>query len=153
LPTGERRTVHDYFEAAYRGLGARSSAKGKPGPVVFGPDGLRAEFSVGVDASRVRTVSYRCTTCVTLVAMCEHLTELVSGLAISEANRWTAEGLLALHPEIPAERRERAHLAVAAFHAALSNSTKEKNNESGVHFFDAGAHRVLQTGQNDSSAA
>lgn len=109
------RTVYDYFGRAC----ARGRALASTGPVVRAPDGTQASFRVESDGERVSFIQYRCTTCVTLVALSEHLSELLTGVTMTEARAYTAERLLSFHPEIPAERRDRADLAIAALHAAL----------------------------------
>ena len=81
--------------------------------IATGPDG------------RIAAASYRCTTCFTLVALCEHLAELVSGETAAAAGSWTAERLLAFHHEVPAARQTRAALAVSAMQSAVQNSLRE----------------------------
>lgn len=110
-------TVYDYFQRACR----RDSDRfcGISGEQCFDSDGNSAEFRLDARDGRIRSAQYRCTTCVTLVALCEHLAEVLTGSALDEASSWTPERLLALHPEIPAMRRDRATLAVMAVQSAL----------------------------------
>jgi NifU-like protein involved in Fe-S cluster formation len=70
---------------------------------------------------RIEAVEYRCTSCMTLVAMCEHVAEQLRGATVDEARALSAGELLSRHPEVPLVRRSRAHLAVAAAHAALED--------------------------------
>ena len=112
-------TLHDYFEAAYRNPRPRNGASGA---TVRGQDGLQAAFIIKISGNRLTGAAYHCSTCVTLVALCEHLAGLIAGRTVSEARRWTAGDLLAMHPEIPPERLDRAHLAIAALRAALPGS-------------------------------
>jgi len=67
-----------------------------------------ASFQVELEAGRITRAVYRCTTCVTLVALCEHLAELAVGSSVEEAAAWEAQLLLRRHPEVPRERRDRA---------------------------------------------
>jgi hypothetical protein len=114
-----RGTVFDYFQNAFRRLPQRTESPVPLGPLILGPGRLCAAFHVPHAAGRLERVAYRCTSCATLVALCEHLSELASGRTFAEARCLDASALLALHPEIPAGRRDRSALAVAAFRAAL----------------------------------
>ena len=64
-------------------------------------------------------IEYRCTTCVTLVALCEHVAEDLRGVGLDRARELTAADILKLHPEIPYSRHSRADLATAAVRAAI----------------------------------
>ena len=75
-------------------------------------------FRFEADGERITKADYRCTTCVTLVALCEHLAELAEGMRLSDAARYEPEVLIGKHPEIPPERRDRAGLAAEALRAA-----------------------------------
>lgn len=116
-------TLTDFFERACRR--ERGTPFGMPGEPHLDPDGNSALFwlSLGKDR-RIATVQYRCTTCFTLVALCEHLAELVRGVSPEAAAGWTPERLLSLHPEIPVYRRDRAKLAVAAMQSAAARQSK-----------------------------
>lgn len=92
------------------------------GPVALGPDGNCASFHLELKRSRIVKAAYRCTTCVTLVAFCEHLSELAIGLSVEHALSLDAEHLLLYHREVPAERRDRALLAVNALKSAIHDS-------------------------------
>ena len=109
--------VYDYFTQALRR--SRGPLIGTPGHVVFGADGVQALFAIDGAAGRIAAATYRCTTCVTLVAFCEHLAELVHGATLEQAASLRAADLLALHREVPDGRTDRASVAVAALHAAL----------------------------------
>ena len=109
--------VYDYFtQALHR---SRGPLTGTVGDVVLGADGVQAVFALDAAAGRIDAAAYRCTTCVTLVALCEHLAELVQGATPEQAATLRADDLLALHREVPESRSDRAWLAVAALHAAL----------------------------------
>lgn len=111
-----RRDVYHYFQQAYRRQLPPLSS-----PLRFiNEDGLQAAFAISIcGVGRIERVDYRCTTCVTLVALCEHVAEQLSGATLQEARALDAGQLLKLHPEIPAGRRSRAHLALNAARAAL----------------------------------
>jgi NifU-like protein involved in Fe-S cluster formation len=92
------------------------------GPLVYGPDRNCALFNLDFERARIVKAVYRCTTCVTLVAFCEHLSELVVGMPAERALKLDAEHLLRHHREVPAGRRDRAFLAVNALKIAVQYS-------------------------------
>jgi hypothetical protein len=92
---------------------------GRSGDRVQSGDGVSAVFYIDTVGERLEIVNYRCSTCVTLVAFCEHLREMIKGTTLSDAMRVTAADLLSLHKEVPAERHGRAALAVQAMHSAV----------------------------------
>lgn len=115
-----RRDVHHYFQQALR---RRSQANVFAAAFIADEDAQAAfNFRIG-SAQRIAQIDYRCTTCVTLVALCEHLAEHLEGETVQQARTLTAETLLALHPEIPACRTSRAQLALAAVRAGLENAS------------------------------
>ena len=113
-------TVYDYLQ---RALTRRvdPTMRAPRGPLVTSEDdaALSALFAIAVENGRVASANYRCTTCATLVALCEHTAELIRGLPLDAARRLTSDDLLSLHPEIPSARRDRAALAIRAAHGAL----------------------------------
>jgi NifU-like protein involved in Fe-S cluster formation len=112
-------TVQDYFERALRR--AADPPSGIPGEPCFDRDGATAQFWISADASgRIAAARYRCTTCMTLVALCEHLAELVEGKTVGAARSRTAERLLSLHREVPPVRQSRASLAISAMQSAVA---------------------------------
>jgi len=112
-------TIYEYLQRAFR----RPPAPLPPG-AAWCHDGDRnlVAFGARLECGRIIALGYRSTTCATLLALCEHLAEMVPGMTSAEALAYSAEDLLALHPEIPAGRRARAYLAVRALHAGLSLS-------------------------------
>lgn len=116
------RTIYDYFQrACYRVL---ESPRGEAGLTVYDPDGNSVVFWLEIARSRVASVQYKCTTCVTLLGLCEHLCEILVGKPLSELASFRAEDLLALHPEIPPERQSRAELAIEALRSAVKKSSR-----------------------------
>lgn len=89
-------------------------------------EGNRAAFALQLAGAMVQGAEYRCTTCVTLVALCEHLRQAVIGATLPSASRWTAGTLIHLHPEIPECRHNRAHLAIRALHCAVQAARNEE---------------------------
>lgn len=113
-----RRDVHYYFQKA-----CRRQLRPLTAPIRFIADrDMQAGFALQLGtAQQIDLIEYRCTTCMTLVALCEHLAEELNGSTVADARSLTPERMLALHPEIPDSRSSRALLAVAAVHAALEN--------------------------------
>ncbi len=113
-------TIYDYFQRACRKPDAGAPAG--PVNVIRADDGNCAGFQLELNEERIAGARYKCTTCVTLVALCEHLSELVVGMRADEAAEIRPELLLRLHPEMPEAKRDRAGLAVRALRAALGAS-------------------------------
>jgi NifU-like protein involved in Fe-S cluster formation len=64
-------------------------------------------------------MNFRATTCITLIAYSELIAELVTGQNAREAAAIEAADLVALLPDVPLLKRDRALLAIDAFRAAL----------------------------------
>ena len=115
-------TIYDYFQrACHRGL---EDPRGEAGQTIYDSDGNSAVFWLEMARSRVAGVQYKCTTCITLLALCEHLCEILVGKSVSELREFKAEDLLAYHPEIPPERQDRAQLAIDALQSAVKKQSK-----------------------------
>jgi NifU-like protein involved in Fe-S cluster formation len=114
------RTVYDYFQRANKRTFDRFN--GISGAKCVDVEGNSAIFWLESADGRIVAAEYKCTTCCTLVALCEHLAEALTGVTFDDARQWTAEQLLALHPEIPPVRQDRAMLAVSAVQSALQKS-------------------------------
>jgi hypothetical protein len=113
-----RLTVYDYFIRAMRQ--PATALSGCTGEALKSADGAAVVFSADAIDGHIAVVGYKCTSCVTLVALCEHLSDLIRGRAPDEAIQVAAGDLLALHSEIPLERRDRAAIAVDAMRSAVS---------------------------------
>ena len=112
-----RQDVYYYFQQACR----REVSPEVPQRWIS-EDDVTAGFRLRVGkAGRIDQADYRCTTCMTLVAMCEHAAESLRGATLDEARTRSAGDLLDRHPEVPPIRHSRAHLAVAAVQAALED--------------------------------
>lgn len=92
--------------------------RGTMGPLIE-EEGVRARYCLECEAGTVISAEYECTTCVTLVAFCEHLRQWAPGHTIEDAAALGYEELLALFPEVPPGRRDRARLALRALQAAF----------------------------------
>lgn len=123
-----RLDVHGCFE---RGLATRRAAPlAHEGPRVEA-GGLWAAFSLRHDGDGL-ALRFRATACTTLVAYCQALVELLEDCEPAQATAMEPAALAAALPGVPAPRRDRAVLAVAALRAALAGAethTYENNRE------------------------
>lgn len=101
------------------------------GPVASA-DGLEAAFSLCHDGGRLVETRFRCTSCITLVAYCEALRRVTLGCPLAEAGTVGSGELVTMLASVPAARRDRAVLAVAAFRSALlaAHDTNRKESTS-----------------------
>lgn len=118
-----RRNVSDLFDRGRRR--ARQSPLPIQGDEHRDPNGLAARFSLAVEGGRLLNVSFKATTCITLIAYCELITELTGGESIPQAARLSVADLIAELPDVPALKRDRAPLAVAAFRDSLAAAWTE----------------------------
>lgn len=95
--------------------------RGAAGETVRDADGTFACFRLEAEQGRIVSAQYRCTSCMTLVGLCEHLAHILPGLTPEEA---LGINLLGMHPEIPAARRDRADLALRAMRSAVRQQTE-----------------------------
>ncbi|MCP4582481.1 MAG: hypothetical protein GY839_12795 [candidate division Zixibacteria bacterium] len=111
------RKVIDYFDQGYR----RSRDHKLPfrGKTVKNSSKLAAQFNVDVLDDHIRAINYKCTTCVTLIAYCERLAELATGLSLKEARQIAPPDLIITFPEVPSYKYDRANLAVQALLSAV----------------------------------
>ena len=116
-------TVYDYFQRACRR--DQEQLRGITGDKCVDSEGNSALFALVLEGSgRIRAAQYRCTTCVTMFALCERLAEELTGATVTDASTWTANRLLSLHPEVPPVRHDRAMLAVFAVQSAVRKYTE-----------------------------
>lgn len=115
------KTIYDYFHQAVRRPG--NTLTDLRSVVLFGEEGTCAAFELRHCEGKISEVRFKCTTCFTLVALCEHIAELAAGMSVAEAQEISPERLLELHPEVPMRLANRANLATMAFRAALRNTT------------------------------
>jgi hypothetical protein len=84
--------------------------RGIPGTPVTDGDGNTVQFWIDDLGA-----TYRASTCVTLVALCEDILD-------HQGEATSAAALLARHPEIPASRQNRAAMVADAFNSAVQHS-------------------------------
>ena len=110
--------VYEYFQRACRR--EHPDPGGVAGDPVSDPDDNTVLFWLeATPGGRLVAAEYRCTTCVTLVSLCEHLAELLPGTTTGEAAEFSARSLLELHPGIPESKQGRASLAIEAMQSAI----------------------------------
>jgi NifU-like protein involved in Fe-S cluster formation len=116
-----RHTVSELFERGFR----RNRAAPLPieGEQLTDAEGNAARFSIDVADSKIARLGFRATSCATLIAYCEFIAESVPGFGIEIARELTAANLVEALPGVPALKRERAMLAIAAFRAALTTAS------------------------------
>jgi hypothetical protein len=116
----KRRTVHEYFGLASRGL--RNLELPVRGDLIRSDKRLLAQFLLDVEQGRIRAASYKCTTCVTLMAYCELLAEALEGASLGEVMKLTPMELIVAVPGVPPNRHDRARLAVKAVRSAAERA-------------------------------
>jgi NifU-like protein involved in Fe-S cluster formation len=116
-----RLTVSELFERGFRRN--RTAPLTIEGAAFADADGNTARFSVDVTGDTIAGVSFRASSCATLIAYCEYLAEVTSGFRLDIASAFTAASLVEALPGVPALKRARAVLAVAAFRAALAQAS------------------------------
>ena len=108
-------TVYDYFQRALR----REPAVLAADPVTVDDHSAAFDFQVR-SSGTIHKANYRCTSCVTLMALCQHASELMCGRNVADALALTPDDLFALHPEVPSLHRSRAELVVRAIQQAVN---------------------------------
>src|SRR6186997_1315915 len=108
-----RRNVSDLFDRGRHR--SRQPPLAVEGDEHRDPNGLSARFSLATEDGRLARIGFRATTCITLVAYCELIAELMSGADIPRAARLSPAELMSELPDVPALKRDRAPLAIAAF--------------------------------------
>ena len=130
-----RLTVVELFERGFRRN--REAQRAITGAPCSGAEDNTASFSLDAAAGRITAVGFQASCCATLIAYCECLAEITPGFRFEIARGLTAANLIDSVPGVPALKRDRAVLAIAAFRAALlaADDLKrgEPNNESRLH--------------------
>jgi hypothetical protein len=124
-----RRTVSELFERGFRRR--REPPLSIEGAPCSDADGNSACFSLEVTGGTIANVSFRASSCATLIAYCEYLAEVVPGLRLELARELTAANLIDGLTGVPALKRDRAVLAVAAFRTALLTASSHPQTEIG----------------------
>ena len=113
-------TTYEYFERACRR--AHEPLRGRAGEQITGDDGNCAVFWIEARDGRITGAQYKCTTCSTLIALCEHLSELVIGLEPAAVLDMTEEQIIALHAGIPEAKLRTVALALGALKSAVQGA-------------------------------
>jgi hypothetical protein len=104
-------SVYDLFHAALR----RSREDMiHPGALIRDEDGAVVCFSISSDSGVVMRAEFRCTTCATLVAVCELLRVRSVGMHVDTIAQWRVSDVVAWLPGIPESRWPRIALALRA---------------------------------------
>jgi NifU-like protein involved in Fe-S cluster formation len=110
-------SVADLFERGFR----RNRAAPLPlAGARCADQGLVASFSLDLTAGRLAAIGFHASSCVTLLAYCEYLVETLIGQSPQAAQAISPADIVAALPGVPALKRDRARLAVAALRAALA---------------------------------
>lgn len=122
-----RRTVSELFERGFR----RNRAAPLPieGAQLTDAEGNAARFSIDIAGGKIAGAGFRASSCATLIAYCEFIAEIVPGFRPEIARELTAANIVEALPGVPALKRERAMLAVAAFRAALVTTERVASSE------------------------
>ena len=114
-----RLTVSELFEHGFR----RNRATPLPieGQSCTDAEGNSARFSIDVADGKIAGIGFRASSCATLIAYCELIAEIARGFRLEIARELTAANLVEALPGVPALKRNRAMLAIAAFRAALAS--------------------------------
>jgi NifU-like protein involved in Fe-S cluster formation len=112
-----RLSVNELFERGFRRN--RQTPLAIQGEECAGADDNRARFSFAIIDGRIESASFRASCCATLIAYCEYLAEIAPGFSLTIARELTAQNLADAVPGVPALKRDRAVLAIAAFRSAV----------------------------------
>jgi hypothetical protein len=130
-----RLTVSELFERGFRRN--REAPRAIVGVVCVGAEDNTAAFSLDVTSGRILAVGFRVSCCATLIAYCEYIAAIATGFQLAIARELTAANLVDSVPGVPALKRDRAVLAIAAFRAAVMAADQfqrgELDNESRLH--------------------
>jgi hypothetical protein len=112
-----RLTVGELFERGFRrNREAQLAIEGEP---CTGAEDNTACFSLDAVDGKIAAVGFRASCCATLIAYCEYIAQIAPGFRFEIARGLTAQNLVEGLPGVPALKRDRALLAIAAFRAAL----------------------------------
>jgi NifU-like protein involved in Fe-S cluster formation len=124
-----RMTVSELFE---RGLRRNRDA---PLPIRgdcrTDAEGNRASFSCDVADAKIVAIGFQVSPCATLIAYCELIAQTLPGRTVDLAQALTPRDLAEQLPGVPALKRGRAVLAIAAFRAALALAANSSSSHSG----------------------
>jgi NifU-like protein involved in Fe-S cluster formation len=112
-----RFTVSELFERGYRRN--RETPLPLQGEAIVDAEGNSVRFSLVVSGEKVAETRFQATSCTTLIAYCEAVSQLLTGFSADIAGQYSARDLIDALPGVPALKQDRAVLAVAAFRSAL----------------------------------
>lgn len=122
-PTRDLR-FHDCLE---RGMETRRRpAMPLRGRAIRAVSGLEASFSADVRRHRMRALRFECSTCVTLVAYCQGVVDLLEGEAAGTSAVPALDELVACVRGVPATMQDRAAIALGAYRALITTISSEK---------------------------
>jgi NifU-like protein involved in Fe-S cluster formation len=119
-----RLTVSELFERGFRRN--RAAPLTIEGPPCTDAEGHAARFSLDLRDGKLTGIGFRASSCATLIAYCEYIAESAAGARPAIARELTAQNLAEAVPGVPALKRERAVLAIAAFRAALVEANNQQ---------------------------
>lgn len=90
------------------------------GPMVEGPAGLWASFSIDLEGERLEALRFESASCTTLIAYCQVLVETLPGCSMHDCSV-NAEVLANMLFGVPPLQRNRAAVATGALAAALEH--------------------------------
>jgi NifU-like protein involved in Fe-S cluster formation len=122
-----RLTVAELFERGFRR--SREAPRAIAGASCTGAEDNTAAFSLDVADGRIVAVGFHASCCATLIAYCEYIAEIAPGFSLAIARELTAKNLVDSVPGVPALKRDRAMLAIAAFRAAAMVAGKSQRGE------------------------
>jgi NifU-like protein involved in Fe-S cluster formation len=122
-----RRVVSDLFDRGYRRN--RLDPFALNGAELHDANDLTARFSLDLANGAIKGIRFRVSTCITLIAYCELIVELVAGKTAREAASLSESELVAALPDVHAMKRDRARLAINAFRAPLASATHVQTGE------------------------
>ena len=115
---GTELTVIDYFNFGLRR--ERHERLTSVGQLVREASGLGVRYSLRVESGIVNEVSFKASTCVTLVAYCELLAQTATGVSLQQAICIDPEKLTQRLAGVPRAKYDRAWLAVQAMQSAIA---------------------------------
>lgn len=120
--TSSHLSLIDYLERGLRRR--REPAYSVVGEVRRDHEGRTAQFSVQLNDTVIQSVSFKTSSCATLIAYCEVLAQWATGLTLQAAVRVRPPQLLAALPSVPAYKRYCAILATAAFLSVVQTAVQ-----------------------------
>ena len=120
-----RLTVAELFERGFRRN--RETPLAIEGQLCTGPEDNTASFSLDAADGKIAAVGFRASCCATLIAYCEFIVQIAPGFRFEIARGLTAQNLIEGLPGMPALKRDRALLAIAAFRSALIEAAAESS--------------------------